>query len=98
MTSNADLLHQPGTLQQPPLAKKKSNLSWIGFFIDLIIFHLLFGWGVAFFGSCITTKFILGIITFFLALLVADYIAVMAYRKKQGPPWKVIFVPLLFIN
>lgn len=77
---------------------KKSNISWIGFFIDLIIYHLLFGWGVAFFGSYVTTEFILAITPFFLTLAVADYITIMAYRKRQQPPWKAIFIPLLFIN
>jgi hypothetical protein len=73
MNDNTDLPHQPDTYHQDsPLIKKKSNISWVGFSILLIILHIQFGWGVANITS-IRTLNILMMSPFFLALAVVDY-------------------------
>jgi hypothetical protein len=97
MSSDANLPDHNLNRQQS-LTKKKGNLSWIGFFIDLIILHILFCWELATFGWHFPLEFALEMTTFFLALAVADYIASMSYIKKRYPPWKVIFIPLFLIN
>jgi hypothetical protein len=100
MISNSDLPHQPRTIHEPSLVKKNGYLSWIGFFIALTIFHLLFGLALVSYLTSyfITLEFALTMTLFLLALVTMDYIATMFYLKKRPPPWKVIFIPLLFIN
>jgi hypothetical protein len=111
VNSENDLPHQQETLQQPHLMKKKSNRSWIGFSILLLIFNfpfvavsiaaliseLRFWHGLRYMISGVIQSMISWCF-YVIPLVVVDSITFRSYIKKQSPPWKVFFILLLAIN